>query len=322
MKTVLIDRSLVGTKFDVNFGEDKKAMFMYVCALIEAGASYIELDFDSVVRLPKPSGAENYIFRISRPEEFVVANALSFAYAVLPLKYSYVLPKLELPVILEIDVGDSDIFSILQIVSSNIDLSLYSMIRLVGDFDPDSIPSILSTYRRRTIIPIDICPRNTAITALTSAIAAYKANSDAVTVKFGDYKDFASLEEVLIMLSSMHKLIVSADYLEGICKASLFLSMFTEGTSRSNLALMMQKYMHGPLKIENVDAPVDLDAVELKQLLGSRIRMPYPTARSSPAARVLNSLGIEQEMSDEIIRVLKDCSMEIFQKLGADEDSN
>ncbi|MCL2070647.1 MAG: hypothetical protein FWH07_00220 [Oscillospiraceae bacterium] len=320
MKTVLIDKSLVGTSFTKGLADDKKAVFLYVCALIEAGASYIELDFDSVVRLPKPSGAENYIFRLNRPEEFVVANALNFSYAVLPLRLSYVMSKLELPVILEIDTGDSDVFDILQIVASNIDLSQYGMIRLTGDFEPDSIPEIISTYKRRTIIPIDICPKNSMLTALNSAIAAVSANSDAVTVRFGDYKDYASLEELLIMLSSMHKLIVSPDYLEGICKAALISSIFSEGVGRSNLSLMMQKYMHGPLRIPNIDRVAEPETAELSRLLGSRIRMNDVSDRGNLMSRVLGNLGLEQEVSGKLADILQNCNIELFKVIKEDDE--
>ena len=305
-------------KFDKTFSEDKKLLFMYVCSLVEAGADYIEVDFEAVMKLPKPSGAEKYIFRLSRPEEFVVANTLNFSYAVLPLRFSYVQQKLEIPVILEVETGDSDVFDVLQVVSANIDLSQYSMIRIIGEFEPDTIPAIISTYRRRTIIPLDICPSNAGLTALTSAISAFNAKSDAITVKFGDYRDYASLEEVLIMLASMHKIIVNQDYLEGICKASLFWTMCTTETERSNLMLMMQKYMHGPLKIENVDVLVDDNEAQIKQLLGSRIRAATPNLNTTPTARVLSSLGIDRETSNKIIEILENCSMDIFKVPSGD----
>ncbi|MCL1789701.1 MAG: hypothetical protein FWG33_05015 [Oscillospiraceae bacterium] len=316
MKTALIDRSLVGMEFNDNFSNDKKILFMYVCALIEAGASYLELDFNSVMRLPKPSGAENYIFRINRPEEFVVANALNFAYVVIPLKFSYILPKVEIPAILEIETGDADVFDVLQIVSSNIDLTPYSMLRLVGDFEPDSIHSMINTYRRRTIIPVDICPKNTGLTALNSAISAIKSDSDAVTARFGDSKSSASLEEVLIMLASMHKIIVSPNYLEGICKASLFLSMFSVGTDCSNLALMMKKYMYGTHRIENVDVTLSREEADLRRIISSSNRgnLLRKTLNRNPAERVLTSLGIEREMTEQIIKVINNCNVEIFKR--------
>jgi len=289
--------------------ENKKAMFMYVCALAEAGAAYVELDFESLVRLPKPSGAENYIYRIGAPEEYVVANALNFSYATVPLKYHRILPKLELPAILEVETGDSDVLALLQLISSNINLSEFGMLRLVGEFDPDSLPGIVSTYRRRSVIPLDICPTNNALTALSSAIAAYRGGSDAVTVSFGDYESFASLEELLIMLSAMYKTVVSPDYLEGICRASLFSALFSEQKT-SNLSMMMRKYMFRPMMIERIDAEFNPEEAELRKLRPPLFRKDRQE-RSNPASRLLDSMGIDPEMSANIIKILDSCSLEI-----------
>jgi hypothetical protein len=322
MRSVLIDRSLVGMRFtdldkELDFS-DKKAMFMYVCALAEAGAAYIELDFQSIVRLPKPSGSENFIYRIGAPEEFVVANALSFSYAVVPLKYHYVVSKLELPAILEIEVGSSDVFDVLQLISSNIDLSEFGMLRLIGDFEPTQIPAMISTYRRRSVIPLDICPVNTSLTALDSAIAAYRSVADAVTVSFGDYERFASLEELLIMLSAMYKIIVSGDYLEGICKASLFSAMFSQKKA-TNLSMMMNKYMYRPLVIEHIDSELTQEEVELQKLRPPSYRRGS-YVKSNPAQRVLSSMGLEQETSNEIIKILNDCNMEMTRLKNLNEE--
>jgi hypothetical protein len=329
MKPVLIDRSLVNLKFTSKDTDDnsKKSMFMYVCALLEAGASYIELDFQSLIRLPKPSGAEKFIYRINAPEEFVVANALNFSYAVLPLKFAYILPRLELPVILEIDAGDAsdpaNVFNILGLISANVDLTSFphlEMLRLTGDFDSATIPEILSTYRRRTVIPADICPKNRNLTALDSAIAAYRAGFDAVTVSFAAPDDedggHATLEETLIMLASMYKLTVSPSYLEGICKASLFAGMFRE-IGRTNLTLMMHKYAYSPLTIKKIDKPPELVQTERD---APKIRMKSRTANRRPTARVLGSMGVEQEMSDEIVKILESCSMELFGQSKQDEE--
>jgi hypothetical protein len=309
VKTVLIDRSLVNVEFDSNFNifNNKKAMFMYVCSLIEAGASYIEVDYESLLRLPKPSGAENYIFRIGSPEEFVVTNALKFAYTVVPLKYHYIAPQIQIPAILEIEVGEGDVFDVLRLISSNIDFSPYSMIRLVGDFEPDSIGQMIAEYKRKTVIPIDICPTNTTLSALNSAIAAFKANADAVTVSFGEYEQFASLEELLIMLSAMYKAVVSPDYLSGICKASIL--MFSE-KKVSNLAVMIRRYMYRPINIETIDSPGQPDKNRLRPPGMVRLRQRQNFRRSS-AVRVLDSMGIEREMSAQIMEILNTCNVEL-----------
>jgi hypothetical protein len=319
MKPVLIDRSLVNMKFNDSFDfTDKKAAFMYVCALIEAGAGYVEADFQSVMHLPKPSGAENYIFRISAPEEYVAANALEFAYTVVPLHFACIIPRINKPVILEIDVGqsgayDGGIFEILQAVSTNPELSHIGMLRLTGDFTPEAIVSILGAYRRRTVIPVDICPRNTNLSALDSAIAAYRCRSDAVTVCFADHNEFASLEEVLIMLSAMHKIVVCPDYLEGICKAALFASMFSL-EKKTNLTMMMSKYMHCPVNIENIDSPAHYAKYYGNNAPRIRINADDESGYRSPAARVLSTMELDSNISAQILKIIEASSMEIYKE--------
>ncbi|MDR0196642.1 MAG: hypothetical protein LBI36_00270 [Oscillospiraceae bacterium] len=297
MKPVVIDRSLV----DMNIHEDseKKEVFFYVCSLAEAGASYIELGLDAAVKLPRPSGAEKYIYRIDGPEEYVVANAFAYSYAVVPLKYSQCIPKLTVPVILEVDTDGSDVFETLRLVAGSLDISRLSMLRLTGNFEPERLAGLVSNYKRKTVIPIDICPKNDCLSALSCAIAAYKAKYDSVTVSFGNSDRFASLEEFLIMLSAVHKIIVSPDYLTGICKASLLSALICE-TKVTNLSIMMRKYMYCPLNIEMIDGDGELER-------------PAPVKRNnrlSAAAKAVYALGVEREMSENIIKVLENCKME------------
>ncbi|MDR0223247.1 MAG: hypothetical protein LBI38_06940 [Oscillospiraceae bacterium] len=298
MKPVIIDKSLVG----MNFYEsaEKKEVFFYVCSLAEAGASYIELGLEAAVKLPKPNGSEKYIYRINGAEEHIIANAFEFAYAVVPLKYSFVIPKLTLPVILEIDVDGADVFETLGLVAGNLDFSRVNMIRLTGNFEPEQLSKIIFDYRRKMVLPIDVCPKNDRLSALSSAIAAYTANFDSVTVCFGDSDSFASLEELLIMLSAVHKIIISRDYLTGICKASLLSAVIAE-TKITNLSVMMRKYMYCPLDIENIDGK---DGIRRSRPFGQNRFRRVPAVE-----KAVRALGIEREISESIIKALNGCDM-------------
>jgi len=299
MKPVLIDRSLVNINFHADV--DKKEAFAYVSAIAEAGASYIELGLNSLVKLPKPGGSEKYIYRLSEPEEHVVANAFEFAYAVVPLNLSYIVPKLTLPVILEIDIDGSDVFDVLPVIASSLDFSRLNMLRLTGEFDPEAMARNIANYRRKITLPLDICPKNSKLTALDAAIAAYLGSADAVTLSFGDDINYATLEEFLIMLAALHRVIVSRDYLSGICKATMISSLIAE-TRVTNLSMMMQKYMYCPFNIENADNI----SQQKRQIMLKNAMCELPAA-----ARALSALGLERELSDEIIGVLKWCNMEI-----------
>jgi len=356
MRPVIIDRSLVGAGFNAISPDsnrepflgceltDKKAMFSYVCALAQAGVSYVELDFASLVRLPKPSGSENYIYRLGSPEEFVVANALNFAYVVLPLKFAYILPRIDprLPVILEIDVGDvsnpQNLFNILGLISSEMDLTHFAMIRLTGEFDPDTLPVIFNNYKRRTIIPLDICPRNTVLTALDTAITAYRHGFDSITVSFGDDNNYASLEELLIMLASMYKIIISPDYLEGICRAVLFSGLFDEFRSfktldsigefaQTNLSAMMSRYSLSAPAIPRVDDEPTPCPECGKVHIEPRVHIPRVRIKANEnqngsfSYKALNSMGLDGDILNEIAKILESCNLDIKGKAQTNEDN-
>jgi len=299
MKPVLIDRSLVNIKFRDD--TDKKEAFAYICSIAEAGASYIELGLDALSKLPKPGGSEKYIYRLSDAEEYIIANAFAFSYAVVPLSLSYITNKLNLPIILEIDIDGPDIFEVLPVIASNLDFSRLNMLRLTGEFDPETLPQNIARYRRRMTLPLDICPRNNRLTALSSAIAAYRSQADAVTLSFGDDENFAALEEFLIMIAAVYRIYVSGEYLSGICKATMIASLIAE-VRYTNLAMMMKKYMYCPFNIENAD-------FVSKQ--GRRVTLKNTLNDMPAAARALSALGLERELSEEIIAVLKGCNIEL-----------
>jgi hypothetical protein len=319
MRTVLIDRSFINMDFDLHseFLRERRATFMYAESLVEAGASYVEVDSRALSLLPEPTGAERYIFRITEAWEYPEAIPGKFAYAVVPLRFHNLLPLLSVPAILEIDLGShataagGDIFSILQLISSEADLSNVGMIRLVGDFDADTIPAIIAKYKRRTVIPIDFCPTNTSLSALESVIAAFMSCADAVTVGFGDYERFASLEELIIMLAAVYKTRITPHYLAGICKASIFLSMIaTENADKaSNLCVMIRRYMHRPCNIETIDLPADCTEPLPWKPPTRPLTRSGTQAKNTPVARVLRSMGIEQEMSDKIMEVIDLCTV-------------
>ncbi|MCL2634066.1 MAG: hypothetical protein FWD34_06080 [Oscillospiraceae bacterium] len=305
MKSVIIDRSLVDMKLCGD--AQKRMMYMYGSSLNQAGADYVELGLNALVKLPKPTFSDNYIYRLNAAEEYVVANAFDFAYVVVPLRYSYIISKITRPVILEIDIDGTDILEAVQILSVNLDFSSLGMLRLVGDFIPEEIPEIIAKCRRRIVLPIDICPKNTTLSALSSAISAYKANSDSITLSFGNDREFASLEEFLVMMAAIHRIVVHHDYLEGICRAELTSALITEEKHETNLSVMMRKYLYCPTEIENADGVINVKSVR-----------PLPfrkqTKHISAAQRVLSSLGVERDLSDKITEVLEGCGMEISGK--------
>ena len=311
MRTAIIDRSLAGVSFkEITIKSD---VHLYANSLIEAGADYVEIDLQALSRLPKPSGSENYIFRIERAEEYKIANSLPFAYALLPLKFSYLIGKLEVPVILEIKTGDADILALLKVVSESIDLTGISLLRLVGDFrkQPEDFKNLLTKIRLKYAVPIDICPLNTTLGALGDAIAAYGANIDALTLNFGNSSNFTPLEEFLISMATIYKVIISKSYISGICKAAVVSTIISE-METLNLKMLMKRYRLSPRKIEIIDdTPSKINLNRSRQ-----------TRRKSLMEKRLDDLEVEEELSEEIYDKLKKHGIDIYPREKKDDCLN
>ncbi|MCL2078182.1 MAG: hypothetical protein FWH08_07255 [Oscillospiraceae bacterium] len=303
MKTAIIDRSLSGLSFNEITG--KSDVYLYAKSLIEAGADYVEIDLQTLARLPEPTDSDSYIFRIERAEEYQIANALPFAYTLVPLKFSNLIEKLEIPVILEIKTGDADILALLKIVSESIDLTGVALLRLIGDFrrQADDFPTLINKIRMKYAVPIDICPLNTTLGALSAAIAAYQARTDSLTLNFGSNSNFTSLEEFLISMATVHKFIISSSYISGICKAAVMSSLISE-IKTDNLKMLMKRYRLSPQRVEKVDSSPFQRYPNIKK-----------SRRKTLVERRLDGLEVEEELSEEILNKLKKHGMD-FYRLG------
>ncbi|MCL2636808.1 MAG: hypothetical protein FWD48_00410 [Oscillospiraceae bacterium] len=301
MKTAIIDRSLCGVIFKEI--TSKTDVYTYVLSLKEAGADYVELDLNALLRLPEPMGAENYIFRVEQAYEHEIANAFPFSYAVLPLKFAHLIEKLQIPVILEIKTGDADIPALLKVVAESIDLTKIALLRLVGDFNkhPDEFKSILAKVRMRYAVPFDVCPLNTTLCALSAAVTAYEVGIDSLTLNFGNSNNFTPLEEFLISMATIHKVTINRNYISGICKASVMSSLICE-IETTNLQKLMKRYQLSPQRVEVADGqPLNLNPWKGKK-----------HQRRSLIERRLDYMEVEDDLSQEIMTQLKKCGVDFF----------
>lgn len=297
MKTSLIDRSLVG----LNFREitNKTDVYMYADSLVKAGVNYIELDLNALSRLPKPSGSENYIFRIERPDECVIANALPFAYAVLPLHLSYLISKIQIPIILEVKIGDVDPIILLKIIADNIDLTKVSLLRLLGDFSlmPNQFDELIKKIRSKYAFSIDICPTNNSLMALSSSIIAYAACVNSITLNFGDNKTFASLEEFFFSLATMYRIIINKNYITGICRAAMLLFLIGENC-KNNINNIIKHYNINSNDVVLIDGKEKAGDDVLKKRVFSEKR--------------LSDAPFDEELSEKMTEVLKEYSIDFY----------
>lgn len=303
MKTALIDRSLTGLEFrEIT---KKSDVYLYADSLLEAGADYIEIGLTALTRLPKPTGSERYVYRIERPEEYIIANAFPFSYASIPLRLSYLISKIQIPVILEVNIGDVDPLALVKVVSDSIDLTAVSLLRLTGDFkqSPDEFNLLVNRLRMKYAVPVDICPLNNSMSALSTAITAYAARTGSVTLSFAGAGNFASLEEFLIALSSMYGVVVTKNYISGICKSAM-LSFLISTIETRNLNLLMKHYGLNSHKIMRIDSQ-PLDKI-------NEYRRVSLSKRRSATEKKLNKMKIDEERAEKIAEVLKNCGIDFY----------
>lgn len=303
MKTVMIDRSLAEMRFHQS--TKKTDVYYYAMALIEAGADYIEVGLNAMTRLPKPNGSENYIYRIETPEEVVVANAFPFAYAVIPLRLSYLIQHINVPVILEVKIGSVDPLALIKVVSDNIDLTKIAMLRLIGDFtlSPNDFAAMVKSFRARYAVALDICPTNETLMALSNSIIAYASEVDSITVSYGNSDNFTPFEEFLIAMSTMYRVTITPTYIPGICKAAV-LSALIGIIETKNLQLLMQHYRLSAQQIKRADG--------INRSRGFGIDSEYEKSYASVTEKSITELVDDEEISEQIMEIMKVCNIDLF----------
>ena len=253
MKTSLIDSSLVGLSFHID--TRKRDVFLYCSALREAGADFVEVDLQALTHLPRPNGSERYIFRLNSEHEIPLANALPFSYVSVPLRLSHMIPRLTRPILLDVHIGSANPIALAKVVAENIDLTRVALLRLTGDFDghqnTDDLAYLINAYRSRYAVPIDICPTDQSLCAMSAATSAFFARADTITLRFGG-QGYAALEDFLIALATMHRVLLRSTYVIGISKATIFASTFSD-IENTNLRALMKIYRLAPKDIRIVD---------------------------------------------------------------------
>ncbi len=305
MKTVIIDKSLV----DVNYFEkvNPSDVYLYTLALKEAGADYLEIDFNTLARLPKPVETDKYIYRVEKITDAIIANNLPFSYAVLPLSNAFLIPRIKAPIVLEVNAAKFETLQYLETLAEGLDLSKVSLLRIVCDFDllPDELSSAITKFRSKYAVPIDLCPLNNSLTALTAAVSAYAGYCDSITLSFGNSDNYCSLEEFLITLVTMYKIIISKTYISGICKAAILSTLFSK-IETDNLKALMKQYGVSARVISIIDSPPDNRRREIQR---NRI-VPQKTVLEK---RLIN-MELDKDLSEQIVEIMKECTVDLFIK--------
>jgi hypothetical protein len=278
---------------------------------------FIEISVPALVHLPSFSAADNYIFRIKRENEVAAANALPFAYVSLALNLSYLIPKINKPILLEVNVGDCDPLTFVRVVSEHIDLTQVALLRLVCDFqqNPAEFDRFVTQYRLRYATPLDVCPLDSSLEGVSQAVTSYAAGVNSITLAFGggdqDVK-YAPLEDFLITLATGYRILLSSKYIAGICKAMSWAQLFS-GIKTRNLLAIMQAYHMSAKVIHQVDRA--LNQAEINQRVRSELIRLHEESEAKTfrniADRQLNELTLDETVVEYAADALRKSCIEI-----------
>ncbi|MDR0821415.1 MAG: hypothetical protein LBN40_02980 [Oscillospiraceae bacterium] len=305
MKTVLIDRSLVEANF--RQGTTKANIFLYTNALIESGVSYVELDLNALLHTIVVADRSHLIYRLHDAAAIDLVDSLGFGYVLLPLRLSYLAERFNTPVMLEAPFGCEDPIAYMKVVSDNIDLTKFSLVRLLGDLgDGSEIHKIVAAYRSRYSTPLDICPIDTSMNAIDCAVRACLAETDSVTAHLGDGSGFASLEGLYLTLSVLYRQVKNDSFVKGMGKA-MFIGKDDLGMNFDAVDALMAIYTHKPRLVPRIDGNrVPIKEVDFFETIVARNRMFRPMTER----KLTKVLQFEESVAD-IRGAIEDCSPEL-----------
>ena len=310
MKPALIDKTLAYLQ-PVRDNISADEYMAYCNAVFACGADYIEINANIAKALGKQDFSEKFILRISGLTDLKLCCEKQFAYIVLPVGLSGITKKLSKmqSIIIEANADEYSADAILRYITDSDYSENISMIRLTGVFGntDDSVEKLIEAHHRNSYIPLDICPLNTMMTGVSDAIAAWKGETDALTLSFGRNNYYTSLEQFLINLQIARGMPMRGDRIHGICAASLmFNALF--GRVPVGLSKMLDSEDEVNAMVYDSDSGVTIKSVRLpKGRDGER--------RESIIDRKIRSIGLERDIEEAIIETLKKESFGFYKSM-------
>lgn len=253
MKTVIIDNSLsVNTLAD---NVDTKYIYAYLEALAQAGIKYAEIDFRTAMLMPDLPKGIGYIFRLIDPMFLDMAEAFNYDYLLVTLSNLKNGIKTDVPVMLELPATEKPPRPAVIYASERID-GIIAVVRLVSNFKlmkPEEAASYVNILKNNIPIPIDLCPMNTAKTALDSALKFADARVDSITMTMGLSEKFASIEEFLLTLLSVYHVVPNEFNIPALCKAMIYHRRIFKHSEGDSFSLLMNRLNKDITNLKNAD---------------------------------------------------------------------
>ena len=308
MKTAVTDRTLSYMKYDPDH-VSAASLKAYANAVFACGADYMELNTQTAALMDIDDFSEKYMLTVNGPYDAGFCTSNPFAYAVVPLKsteYLSFLPE-EQPVIVEVNADEYSAPAMLTFLHTFGFIRRISAIRVTGLFG-DSIDELVKWCRTNLYIPVDFCPLNTMMTGASDAVIAQSAGAEMLTLSFGRGYYFTALENFIINLHIMHHSRIQQDMIKAMCIASfLFTDLFS--VIPAGLASMLDSG-------GDIGSTVVCDIEEGVTYRPLRaVRRPAETRTESVIDRKIRSIGLEQEIEDAIIDMLKKVNFSFYKEI-------
>lgn len=222
MKTVIIDNSLCTLPID----ERAKPQHIgrYIQALAETGVKYVEIDFRTVMKMNELPDGIGYIFRLANPMFSEIAQVFDFDYVLVTIPDLKDYIKIgKTPAILELPLINGLSQRLIGLAQGQISAPI-TMARIRGSYpfmSLEEVDRMLWQQRTAVTVPLDICPMNEKKAALDTAIKASMFGIDSITVCMGRSRNYASLEDYIFSLMSVHDILPKEFSLSALCRAEL-----------------------------------------------------------------------------------------------------
>lgn len=288
----------------------------YIDALRQSGISYVELDFDVFKRLPPDINTDNLIFRMKSKDEFYLTAAYNFPFVVVPPELFSLTKRMNCPIIIEIDQFTVETNGLLDAYSKAVDFDKVSIIRFVYDFGDDNgkIENMVNRGRDKRMFSVDICPLNNSLCAVSSAISAFRAHSELLTVRFGSEDTYANYESYLAALSQLYNYPIKEEYFVGLCKASIMYQCICNKNT-VQLDRAMNHFQLVPQLVKEIDEQVPtiiLDMRERKFIKKMAMQRAEPPTRESLIRKQLSNFRVDGETTQVLEGIIADCNMTLY----------
>ncbi len=254
MKTVITDNSLC--TLPIYEGAKPEHIYKYIEALAETGVKFVEIDFRTVMKMNELPEGINYIFRLGAPMFAELAEVFDFSYVLVTIHDFKERVRIKnTPVILELPAVNKLSRQMVALAQQQIP-SRIEMVRMRGSFQymsQSDAAKYIFNAKNAVPVPIDICPMNKAKTALDCALKFSRANVDSLTMCMGLSQNYASIEEYLFTLMSVHETLLKDFNMAALCKAAVYHQLVFGPHSSDSISYIMHLLDQDIMNLKNAD---------------------------------------------------------------------